>query len=312
MTQEIIDSRLKRLSYSSLTTLHSCPRKFELSRCMDTERESTVTFAFGHAVGAGVQSLVLGLSMHDTIWNMFLAWDTDLLDEEPKDKKSFWHAIHAIQKFATISSVLLAGYEIAMIADKDGELIPAYELSFNITLLDGFIYVGYVDLVLRHIETGQLMVLELKTTKFSNVDEATYKNSAQAIGYSIILDSIVTDHQLSDYKVMYLVYKSTAQEFEPLMFPKSATQRAMWIQQIILDMELIAKYSENNLFPMYGESCFSFFRQCEYFGQCTLSNQYLITPATKPPDNKTYTINISLADVIDKQLERYEDSYGES
>lgn len=317
MTQLIIDHsidpRLKNLSYSSLLTLHSCPRKFQLSRCNESlEREGSVTFAFGHAVGEGIQSLVLGLSREETIWRMFLAWDFDLLAEESKDNKSFWYAIHSLDKFADIAKSLLKDYDIAYIANKDGELVPATELSFKIDLMDGFNYIGYVDLVLKHRITSQLMVLELKTTKFNNVSEASYKNSAQAIGYSIVLDSIVNDTVLSDYKVMYLVYKSGVKEFEPLIFAKSFTQRAMWIQQIIMDVELITKYAEANIFPSYGESCFNYFRECESFGTCTLSDEVMITPYN--PESpvalkraaKTFTINISLLDIISAQLDKYE------
>lgn len=314
-----VDPRLKALSYSSILTLHSCPRKFELAkRKMDRTRDQSVTFAFGHAVGEGIQGIATGLSWNQVVWNMFMAWNEDLLAEEARDKKSFWYAVHAVGSFQNQAASLLDGYELAMIPSSadPSVLVPATELSFRIQLPDDYFYVGYVDLVLVHKVTKQLLVLEVKTTKFTTVNEASYKNSAQAIGYSVVLDTVSTEHT-NDYRVMYLVYKSGAMEFEPLIFPKTFTQRATWIQQILLDIDLIEGYWKAQLFPMYGESCFNFFRECEELYNCTLSTANQITPypqylervahevATGSRKEKTYTINITLADLINSQLAKH-------
>ena len=51
-----IDPRIKQLSYSSLLTLHSCQRKFQLYK-LNTPTEQpedipgSLTFAYGHCVG---------------------------------------------------------------------------------------------------------------------------------------------------------------------------------------------------------------------------------------------------------------------
>lgn len=62
-----IDYRIRQLSYSSLLTLHSCPRKFQLDRLRTTARsaedlKSTITFAYGHVVGEAIQSAIAGIS----------------------------------------------------------------------------------------------------------------------------------------------------------------------------------------------------------------------------------------------------------
>ena len=67
-----IDPRIRQLSYSSLLTLHSCPRKFQLSRLRSTHKaeeseKSTVTFAFGHVVGAGLAELLEGKNLDSVI-----------------------------------------------------------------------------------------------------------------------------------------------------------------------------------------------------------------------------------------------------
>ena len=102
-----IDYRIRRLSYSSLLTLHTCPRKFELYKKRTTHRteellESTITFAFGHVVGEGIQLIFQGHSIEFVIFQMFLKWHADLFARDDKGKKSFWEAVIAIQRFFSI------------------------------------------------------------------------------------------------------------------------------------------------------------------------------------------------------------------
>lgn len=55
-----IDPRILNLSYSSLLSLHSCPRKLQLDR-LGSVKESvesiseTITFSYGQIVGLGIQ-----------------------------------------------------------------------------------------------------------------------------------------------------------------------------------------------------------------------------------------------------------------
>ena len=291
--------KLRELSYSSLLTLHACPRKYELSKlARDKASDSrSVTFAFGHAVGAGIQSYLLDQDLDKAILAAFLAYDYDLLDEgwasEQRAKKSFATAVLAIQKFEQVYKLSdLHQYEVAVINDQ-----PAIELSFSIQLLDGFIYRGYVDAVLRHRYSGELLVLELKTTSGTAVNEASYKNSAQALGYSIVLDSLASEQQSFD--VRYLVYKTNQQEYEPMNFTKFFDQKVNWIRTVINDCELISKYESNQFFPSYGESCYNYFRPCEFYGTCTLSSSALY-PADKlhKPDTAEYNLQLDLVSII--------------
>lgn len=289
-----IDKRILNLSYSSLLTLHSCPRKFQLYKLgadVSTEPEVTesVTFAYGHVIGSGIQHLLEGMEMDEVIWKAFLEWDCDLFADNPKQNKSFFGAIHALRQFDSMRAAgYLAGYEIVQYKGK-----PACELSFAIRLPDGFIYRGFVDAVLRNRTTGKVIVLECKTTSATAVNPAQYKNSAQAIGYSIVLDAIFPE--LSSYEVLYLAYQSKSQEYIQLSFDKSYYQRALWIQELLLDIEVIKLYEREGIYPMRGESCFSWYRECEYYNNCTLSTNLLTSPLSEQG-----------AEALDKQLEEYQ------
>lgn len=298
----VIDTRLLRLSYSGILQLHTCPRKFQLSKLTMTDSMKTknITFGFGHAVGTGVQCILQGNNWEDTVFAMFLAYDVpDFLDIDEKGKKSFAHAVYAVQSLQAQLGEELSHYELAIFKGK-----PAIELSFRITLLNGFTYRGYVDAVLRHKVTGAYLVWEQKTTKAKFVNEAMYKNSAQALGYSIILDAIATKN--SEYDVMYVVYMTVTQEYQIFRFRKSLSDRALWIRQLMLDVDILTNYNETDYYPTYGENCFNYYQECEFYQMCGMSTNLITLPAPKidPELSKVYTLELSLLDLINSQLER--------
>lgn len=243
-----------------------------------------------------------GKDESEILFTLFRKWEVDLYDHNEKQNKSFFLGLHAIQKFIGMRRAgFLNEWELVYI---DGN--PAVELSFCINFPDGFRYRGYFDAVLRHKITGKVAVLEVKSSSLSDIDDAVFKNSAQAIGYSIVLDVIFPD--LSSYEAFYLIYKSKTLEYDFRPYTKSYLQRAVWIQELLLDIETIKLYAGANIYPMHGESCYSFFRQCEYFGLCTLSTDHLVKTLDEKSLDKInaekYTVNLSLMDLLTAQLEK--------
>lgn len=302
-----IDKRILNLSYSSRNTLHACARKFQLYR-LNSKSEiledltQDLTFAYGHCIGTGVQDIFEGKNLESIIWNAFIGWETDLMNENSNQKKSFWGAIHAIrQLYYARASGFLDDYELVHWNGK-----PAVELSFSIALPDGFIYRGFVDLVIKHKLTGQVVVIECKSTSNANVQPAMYKNSSQAIGYSIVLDAIFPE--LSSYTVYYLVYPTKAAEWTTIPFEKSYYQRALWIRELILDCEMIKLYEEAQIYPMNGESCYDFYRECEYIQHCTLPTKHLVDTLTEKRSAEIdaeldkFQIKIGIEDLVRAQL----------
>lgn len=304
-----IDPRLKLLSHSSRTTLHRCPRKYQLYRLSaDTisledrmQTEQNVTFTFGHTVGIGVALCMAGASLDSIIFQMFLSWDTDLLDENSRQKKSFWLAVAAVMQLYSMKEAgFLDDYELVYYEGK-----PAIELGFQINLPNGFRYRGSVDVVLRHKTTGAIMVLEVKTSS-STAQPAMYKNSGQALGYSVVLDILFP--KLSSYTVLYLVYETKEYQFKELPFEKSLLQKALWLQELLIDCERIEHYESYDIYPMYGESCFDFYRPCEYFSLCTLSTRNLTKPlSTKVLDQieldvAKYQFTVDFYDLVEAQV----------
>lgn len=278
---------IKGTSYSRRLTLHSCPRKFELSAKYNlVGRTNNVTFAFGHGVGAGIQYALAGYSYNKTMLEAILAYDYDYTDagspSEQRAKKNAWSAIQAVSLFWKQYDAglytFLDGWEVAEFKDpKTGKLIPAVELTYVLEIAQGFTDEGHIDLVLYHPVNNRYMVVEVKTTGAKVVNEATYKYSDQALGYGIVLDAIASDSgATASFDVLYLVWKSVGKELIPMPFSKTVNDRARWFQQLVVDITQIQDYIESDFFPHRGENCFEYFKPCQFFNTtCKLSKETL-------------------------------------
>ena len=303
---------IKLLSHSSIETLHSCPRKFEIYRMNYAPKEKgTIDTAFGHAVGVGVQELLISKSANEyltttntsllseyqnAVWKMFLSWEVAIDETKPKSKKSFHSACLAVEKYQQqLLPLLTQEWELAYFEGK-----PAVELGFIIKLPNDYYYRGYVDAVLVNKKEKRFRVLELKTTGLSTVDIAQYKNSFQGVGYGVILDKLAASMDYAaDYYVDYLVYKTVSQEFVTFPFLKTTYQRAKWLSQLIVETETIDLYLDKELFPTHGESCYNFYRQCQYFGICERDNSELqIKQVTNLPTDEEFASAWSLDNLL--------------
>lgn len=306
-----MNEQIKNLSYSSLLLLHSCPRKFQLYRLNieeedeEPDADSSLTFAFGHIVGEGIQLSLQGFSEDEIIWELFKKYPCPLDQADEKRKKSFYHGIHAVQTFHSRylngNGILLTDYELVIMPNGK----PAVELSFVINCPDGFRYRGFVDAILRHRITGEIVILENKTSSARIIQPGMYQNSSQAIGYSVVLDVLFPEY--SSYKVIYCVYKTTEFDFDVFHFGKSAFHRALWIQDILFDIENIKMYENAGVYPMRGESCLGkYFKTCRYLNICTLSTENLISSRKNEPkpDTQVYDFTFDMELLIKAQLEK--------
>jgi hypothetical protein len=256
-------------SYSMQQTLKACARKFQLQKLgADLEgesvREPNCDFAFGHAVGAGVATYDQTGDVRQAIWSAFLAWSIDLLEEAPKKtnrpnpNKTFWHAVWAIHVYATFveEETDLQEYEVDKV-----------EATIAVDFEDGHFYVGHIDELLRHKETGKLKVKENKTTVYGTIDPAQYENSEQALSYALVVDQLGA----AEYDVLYTVYSSTEQRWLQFEFTKSALAKAEWLQSQFFIHSDIEMYEDYNFFPKNGGSCLSFGRRCEHYETCGMN-----------------------------------------
>lgn len=305
----LIHSNLKLLSHSSSVLLHKCPRKYELYKLLPfdlrdmDEDDPDNHLGFGTLVGEGVQHYLQFDNEKKAAFQTFLNWKGDIDDDNgERKKKTFWHALYAVDKFTGFRKTALANYDLAYF---DGK--PAIELGFSIDLGDGFFYRGFLDALLIDRVKRVLVPLENKTTGTREVHEATFKHSGQALGYSLVLDAIASQlgQELgSSFKVLYCIYKTPSYEWELMPFAKTFTQRATWIKNLLVDKETVIRYAQDGFFPMHGESCYDFFRECKHFGTCEMSNKFLLAGEIdeRKEDESRYQFKFHINDLIDAQL----------
>lgn len=277
------------ISHSMEEVLNSCPRKFQIAKLAAGSAEgrpryNNVTFAFGHAVGAGVAVYDKTQSLRSAIWAAFLAWDIDLFAHEehrpprPDPKKSFAFVVYALEKYAAwYAENMMDQYEVVELeatvcvdletGDQGGEYISDGKYGDEITpCVPTQYHTGHIDELLRHKVSGNLRVKENKTTSLTVVDPAMYANSNQTLGYSVV----VAQFGAAEYDVLYTVYSSTEMRWISFDFPKTRLSRAQWLKTETQQAEVIRIYADDDFFPMRGSSCYSYNRQCEHFGSCNM------------------------------------------
>jgi hypothetical protein len=255
-------------TYSTQELFHTCPRKFAIKKLQAAtnteERINSPTFAFGHAVGAGVAVYDATQNLRSAIWEAFIAWDLDLLEAERKPGKragkSFWEAVWALYAYEQF-------YNESGLDDYESVKI---EGTIAIDFEDGHFYSGHIDEVLRHRSTGRYLVKENKTSGFNNIDPALYSNSDQALSYAVVIDMLGGN----EYDVLYTIYSVPEQRWISFNFVKQGFKKAEWLQDQLFLHQQIEGYQEVNFFPKRGRSCMNFMRRCEFYESCDLSHKH--------------------------------------
>lgn len=280
------DPRLKLLSYSSSLLLHSCPRKYQLQKlgtnARPVDNSTQLTFDFGHAIGDAVVSMLSGESFQNTLFRMFHTWPSHLFEENVKQKKSFFHAVQALELFqAAREDGLLEDYELVTLANGR----PAAEVSIKIYLPGGYIERGYIDMILRNKYSGEYCVFDNKTSSARWMNSGTYANSMQALGYSVALRQIDPDHVPVNYTVFYLVWMTYLEKWIQFDFPKTIVQQAQWLQAKLWDVQTLERlretYGDYGIWPLHGEACMSYGRECQFMHECHMATEGVMKPLTQ-------------------------------
>lgn len=291
-------------SYSMLDVLHQCPRKFQLIKARAAaggQGANNVDFAFGHAVGAGIQAWLSSKhNMTAAIFNAMLAWRIPYDAEIPKKNKSLWNACLAVQKYAEFWEENLSEWQIWVLPDGK----PAIELSIEVDFENGYKHYMHIDAILEHKLSKKLAIQENKTLGFKEVEDALYGNSDQALSYAVLIDML---REETNYQVLYTVYTTPSREWHLVPFTKTNALKAEWLMDVRLDHAALTTYKQVNFFPKRGGSCFAYMRRCEFYGSCNLTSN-LAEPATLKPEEHAERIDYSfkLSQILERQHQRNE------
>lgn len=294
--------KIRELSNSSRATFRSCPRKSQLAKFSSGRGDSTIHTVFGTAVGAGIQTWFGGeeyipaseviranLSRKEAAilavflaWNGIAVWDTD-----QKSNKSLGHAIFMVEKF-------IADCESGELPFLGWKYVGA-EVGFRLRLPGDFYYRGYIDLVLISPE-GLPAVLEFKTTGKNFTDRAEWENAEQGTSYSLVIPAIVPG--ATKYLMHYVIGLSKTFKWVDMPFIKTDQMKLDFVQDLLIETKVIEFYEKSNRFPTNGNACYSFMRQCPFFGICKLPTDRIVDlEAIKLDGDDDYEYEVDLSEL---------------
>jgi len=275
----MITDEKKRLtvSYSSLGSLESCPRKFEFNKIWKNNKKRPRQFAaeVGTALHKAYQNYVVTQDKDAALWELLLAYPHDLYIYQKNDYRSIQAAI--ITMDAMIESNLFNEWDIVDIKNHEGDVVPAVEVSYELQIdgIDfeegtGFSHIGFIDLILKHRMTGKIGVVDIKTHRANAQDyEGKYKYNTQQVPYGLVLNHVL-NLPVTEFEVFYFdVYVDVAEPRVNIYpYTKNHNDIQEWLQTCILKLQHIKQYKDLDYFPRTENGCIAFNSPCAYMDVC--------------------------------------------
>ena len=266
-------SRL-RLSYSSMKTFHSCPRKFEFSKLYNLVRDDNS----GHAA-------LVGHLLHQTLAIYLQTQDRDaaygyLVTHYPINTYKEYSASdpRSLEAcFATISDLIshpiFERLELSRI-EVNGEIREAIEVPFEIDLgvKIGNLplsFIGYIDFICWDHFLQRHIILDLKTTRRPLPHmRAKFKFDEQMLPYSLVLETVL-GQRFQEVDVTYLVtyIDILYPEIELLTYTKTRNDVKEWAQSLYVLYTELQLYYKHRWFPRRSDACAGY-GICQFTNHC--------------------------------------------
>lgn len=273
-----------RVSYSSLGTFSSCPRKFEFDKLYPRRVRDGDNYAadVGKALHAGYQDYLVNKDRDSAIWQFMLAFPFALEWNQTNDFRSFEASLSTLEEMMDYGQ--MEEYELAMIRKPDGEVVPAIEVPFEIRFNGCTIppceafpegatlsLIGYIDAIMKHHMTRAFRSVDIKTTRDRIADKtAKYKFDTQQVPYGIVIDHIA-EGSVDSFEVLYLdclidILEPTVERYS---FLKTQEDIQEWATTKIIQFQQIAKYAAAGFFPRTDNGCMFYNKPCRYLEPCS-------------------------------------------
>lgn len=263
-----------RLSHSTIELLHSCPRKLQFYKVFrNSQRQSSFSAEIGHTLHKAYQTYLATKDENHAIAELIKAYPIELETQWDKDRD-----------MEACLSTLLALIEcqtsydtLAEIKNKDGQLVPAVEVPFEIvtnqTLTEGgkpISFVGFIDAIMYNKQRNEYYVVDLKTHRL-NLNDLTpkYQYDEQCTPYGLVL-SAMTQQKITSFNVRYLtafvdLVKASTKEYT---FVKQMTDLVNWGKVVKKAIDDIRYFNDQNWFPRRANTCLAYNRPCQHFDYC--------------------------------------------
>lgn len=289
-----------RISYSSMGTFASCPRKFELQKLYTQPAREFLSVAAGagSALHAGYQEFLVSRDLDKALWVMSLEYPHIHCWDEDDDRS--WEAC-----MATLITMceydLHSDWTVADIVNHEGKVVPAIEVPFEIKL-DGLYLpdgrgvsiVGFIDTLMHRYNGTEYGTIDIKTHRSRQKDRTSkFINDTQQVPYGIVLQHVLQE-DVNNFKVHYMdvfvdILDSYVSEYT---FTKNSTAVTEWLIHVVDEVQRIIKYAERDLFPRATHGCEFYMKPCKFLDMCASRNretiQKLLLLDGDPPEEKPW------------------------
>ena len=280
-----------RVSYSSLGTDEGCHRKFEFQKLYPQRERMFDSYAadIGTAMHRGFQAYLVNKDEEKALWELCRAFPIEAEFMQSNDYRSLEACVSTLTEM--MDSTAFGEYELAeIIHPETGLAVPAIEVPFEIqfgkegglSLPDGrgFAFVGYMDAILRHKNTGHFRTMDIKTHRRNTKDAtANYMFNAQQIPYGIMIEQILGEQgSVDSFDVLYLdTYVDLIEpRVEEYVFVKDKDDVQEWLTNTVMQLQNIARFAEMDYFPRTGSGCTSWMKPCHWLDMCGSRNREAI------------------------------------
>lgn len=280
-----------RVSYSSLNTFESCPRRFEFDKLYPRLPRDSMAFAadVGTALHHGYQNYLVTQDEDQAIWAMLESYPFELEFVQEKDDRSMEAALSTLEKM--FESVDMREYELAQIKKPDGTIVPAIEVPFEIRFRgidippcpkypDGadIAFTGYIDAIMQNHLSGKYRTLDIKTNRdFSKDQTGKYQYDSQQLPYGIIVEHVVGG-PINNFEVLYLDTLVDLTDPTVTLYPFAKTEDDIqeWLLTRILQFQMIQKYVQSDFFPRRSGGCMFYKKPCRYLTPCVSRDREML------------------------------------
>ena len=286
-------------SYSIVETFESCPRRFEFAHVYGYQLALSAQKTYAADVGTALHEAIQAWAAIRLMADRGIGREVEAEEAGLMALLRWWPWVGEIletpEKLAvrSLSRAIMIFYTVIesqwwdqweVLVDGDGK--PAIEIAWKIThaSIEGFIdhdghqrqFVtqGKIDFILRHRHTGEIRVVDIKTTTDApRTMDAKFRFSGQATGYATVVAAVVGhDWREHGLKATYLCCPFGTADSLPEMTPVTHAYSPADIQGLIADNTLrfrrMREYGNLGRWPRRASGCISFGSTCAYYNIC--------------------------------------------
>jgi hypothetical protein len=262
----------KMLSYSGIRKFLTCRKSFDLRYNKRLEPNKTGdALSFGKVIHASLEAYYLQEGYQPSIDNNY-----------PDKANDTWQA-----HYFALSSAMMAGYVNQYAGEDSGYRVLKTELPFEVAIINPktgrssrkYRLHGYIDMLVEEIATGDIWIVEHKTSAQLQKLLKTIWHDQQIMTY------IIAFQRMTGLKVKGVIYnilqkttmrqgkKETAQEFAKRLLQRYITDPSMYHREVVLSDSLRLKEVEQELWDAAQDigKCDNYYKsraQCYVFGEC--------------------------------------------